>query len=76
MLTDSYCGSGVRVPQPFVAGAKNTPLNRIQGTAILGGNVQCLGRFDIWHYPAGGEPHTTLQSPPTQPFGQSISIAP
>jgi hypothetical protein len=76
VLTDSHCGGGVRVPQPFVAGTKNTPLNRTQGTAILGGNLQCLGRFDIWHYPAGGKPHTTLQSPPTQPFGQSISIAP
>jgi hypothetical protein len=76
VLTDSYCGNGVRVPQPFVAGAKNTPINRTQGTAILGGNLQCLSRFDIWHYPAGGDPHTTLQSPPTQPVGQSVSIAP
>lgn len=76
VLTDSQCGGGVRVPQPFVAGNKNTPLNRTQGTAILGGNLQCLSRFGIWNYPAGGNPHRTLQSPPAQPFGQSLSIAP
>lgn len=76
VLTDASCGGGVRVPQPFVVGAKNTPLNRTRGTAILGGNLQCLSLFDLWHYPAGGAPLSTLQSPPTQPFGQSVSIAP
>lgn len=76
VLKDRKCGSGVRVPQPFVVGAKNTPLNRTQGTIVVGGNLQCLNRFAFWHYPAGGMDTTQLQSPPAQPFGQSVSVAP
>ncbi|HEY2554742.1 MAG TPA: hypothetical protein VGI15_05780, partial [Candidatus Cybelea sp.] len=60
VLTDSHCGGGVRVPQPFVVGTQNTPLNRIRGRTVLGGNLQCLSRFDIWRYPAGGGQRTTL----------------
>jgi hypothetical protein len=76
VLKDASCDGGVRVPQPFVVGAKNTPLNQTQGTAIVGGNLQCLSLFNLWHYPAGGGPLSRLQSPPTQPFGESVSIAP
>jgi hypothetical protein len=76
ILKNRKCGGGVRVPQPFVVGRKNTPLNRVQGTTVLGGNVQCLSRFSSWHYPSGAGESAPLQSPPAQPFGQSLSIAP
>jgi hypothetical protein len=74
-LSDTSCSkSYISVPEPFVVGKKNTPANKLQGTAVVGGNDQCPGRFDFWQYPAGGNPKSSRISGPQQPEGQSVSI--
>lgn len=62
------------IVQPFIVGAKNTPLNRTQGTQVVGGNLLCSDAVDIWKYPAGGSPHSELESAPAYPVGESVSI--
>jgi len=54
---------------------KNTPSNKTQGKVVVGGNLWCTNRFDYWTYPAGGNPESSLKAAPTEPHGQSVSIA-
>jgi hypothetical protein len=65
---------------PFIVGKKNTPVNDKQGNANVGPNLWCVdagtGKVDYWHYPAGGLPYTDLGSPPANPYGAAVSIAP
>lgn len=70
ILTDNCNGKNAQVPQPFIV-----------GKTVVGGNLSCfnygsLSKFDYWAYPAGGNPTLSLQSPPTKPVGQSVSVAP
>jgi hypothetical protein len=56
------------VPQPFIT-----------GKTVIGGNLQCNNdgsqpKFDYWAYPGGGNPTRSLESPPAQPVGQSVSV--
>jgi hypothetical protein len=67
VLTDDCDGTDSDVPQPFIA-----------GKIVVGGNLRCSqygsgAKFDYWPYPAGGMPKSSLQSPPEQPEGQSVS---
>jgi hypothetical protein len=59
---------------PFIVGKKNTPLNREEGTTVLGPSLACRNQFYFWAYPAGGSPTKTLAYP-ALPDGQSVSIA-
>jgi hypothetical protein len=61
------------VVQPFVVGAKNTPVNDKEGSAVVGGNQLCgSGAYGFWHYPAGGSPFKEFDYVSN---GQSVSIA-
>jgi hypothetical protein len=74
-LTDNCNGDEADVFQPFIVGTKNTPSNKTQGKVVVGGNLWCTNRFDYWTYPAGGNPESSLKAAPTEPHGQSVSIA-
>jgi hypothetical protein len=75
-LSDT-CGvdGGVEVSAPFIVGAKNTPVNDKQGTALIGGNLACdgSGGLAFWHYPTGGTPYRSVGFAPA---GEAVSIAP
>ena len=73
-LTDTCNGVHAEVEQPFVVGNNNTPANRRQSNAIVGGNMACLSIFDYWSYPAGANPVKTI--PSYSSSNQSVSIAP
>jgi hypothetical protein len=80
-LSDNCYGPDAVVSEPFIVGEKNTPLNRKQGTTVVGGNYSCYeyegyGKFDYWPYDAGGLPKSTLKKSPAEAAGQSVSIAP
>ena len=78
-LDSSSCGSTGdldETPQPFIVGTANTPVNNYEGYAVVGGNLYCNNEVEIWAYPAGNEPLSTLRSAPAQPYGESVSIAP
>ena len=69
ILNDDCDGNQTDVPQPFIV-----------GKTVVGGNLRCtdygsMPKFDYWAYPAGGNPKSSLQSPPTSPHGESVSIA-
>ncbi len=64
----------VQVQQPFIVGRKNTPENYQESTVVVGGNLICYDEFYYWSYPAGGQPTSSLQSPPKRAQGQSVSI--
>jgi hypothetical protein len=79
ILSDDCSGSQPQFPQPFIVGTKNTPDNTTEGNTVVGGIICGNGtarEFDYWKYPAGGDPTFSLQSPPKQPMGESVSIAP
>jgi hypothetical protein len=80
LLSDDCNGNEAQVPQPFIVGTKNTPVNTTEGTTVAGANILCGNgsgfKFDYWKYPAGGNPTFSLQPPPTEPMGESVSIAP
>ena len=67
------------VVQPFIVGAKNTPLNKVQGKSVVGSNLWCVdggsGQVQCWNYPSGGESAWNLGSPPADPYGQAVSFA-
>ena len=68
VLTDDCGGTAPRIPQPFIF-----------GKTVVGGDLQCRYNgsgavFDYWKYPAGGNPKFSLQSPPGQPEGESVSV--
>lgn len=75
VLKDGCHGSDVDIVQPFVVGTANTPVNKKQGSVIIGGNLSCSHRFDYWSYPAGGDPIKSLKGAPQEPMGASVSIA-
>ena len=69
VLTDDCDGTSAQVAQPFIV-----------GKLVVGGNLRCSrygsgAKFDYWAYPAGGNPKSSLQSPPAQPEGQSVSVS-
>ncbi len=81
ILSDGCNGNEAQVPQPFIVGTKNTPVNTTEGNAVAGPNILCgsngsVPKFDYWKYPAGGNPTFSLQPAPKQPVGESVSIAP
>ena len=65
--------------QPFIVGSQNTPSNNQQGNAVVAGNNECFygsgDAFQYWSYPGGGTPTHTVFDGPTDPSGQSVSIA-
>jgi hypothetical protein len=67
----TYCYANIA--QPFVVGAKNTPLNRKQGTTVIGGNEGCDSLFGYWDYPAGGDPVKATFGP-SQVGGAAVSL--
>jgi hypothetical protein len=78
VLTDNGCPfDGASVTQPFIVGSQNTPVNRHQGAAVVGGNssIYCVYRFGYWKYPAGGNPDFALDDAPAISGGQAVSIA-
>jgi len=75
-LTDQNC-EGTYVLGPFVVGAKNTPVNDVEGTIVVGDDLSCNPtRVNYWAYPPGGEPQKTLHFGPSNPGYQAVSIAP
>lgn len=75
VLTDTCNDDDVGVTQPFIVGKENTPKNEVQGSLVVGGNLWCKHRLDIWRYPAGGNPIWSLKSAPAEPYGESVSIS-
>jgi hypothetical protein len=75
-LVDQNCSS-LLVLGPFAVGQKNTPLNDVQATTVVGVNGYCNPvHVDYWVYPAGGNPQKTLPFGPANPGYQAVSIAP
>lgn len=78
ILSDDCYGDYVDVVDPFIAGMKNTPVNRRQGSLLVGSNLWCTdqgyGRVGVWHYPSG-KPDFVLPSSPNEPYGEAVSIA-
>jgi len=79
----------VSIAQPFVVGKENTPINLVQGSAVVGGNIDCGDQtFGYWNYPEGGLPSKELSMPTvvrrsidampdkitTEYWGQAVSI--
>jgi len=66
------------VVQPFIVGAKNTPLNKKQSKSVIGSNLWCVDgsgpQLECWNYPAGGNSVWSLGSPPAEPYGQVVSF--
>ena len=81
MLKDRGCGE-VDVPQPFIVGPRNTPVNDEQGTVVVGGNNFCLQVSEqtvpvgYWHYARGGEPFKFGHPRQSAVSGDAVSIAP
>jgi hypothetical protein len=73
-LLDNCNGSQVDVVQPFIAGRKNTPVNKKQGGVVIGGNLSCANRVDAWKYPAGGQPIAVASPVPSYAYGQAVSV--
>lgn len=73
-LLDNCNGKQVDVVQPFIAGRKNTPVNKKQGGVVIGGNLSCANRVDAWKYPAGGQPIAVANPAPPYAYGQAVSV--
>jgi hypothetical protein len=73
-LEDNCNGSQVDVVQPFIAGRKNTPVNKKQGEVVIAGNLSCENRVDAWKYPAGGKPIAVASPVPSYAYGQAVSV--
>jgi hypothetical protein len=66
LLNDTCYRGLVDVLNPFVVGKKNTPVNKHQGSVVIGSNRLCqpsngLG-IEFWHYPQGGNPFKTYST--------------
>lgn len=61
--------------QPFIVGARNTPVNNRQGTSVVFSQEQCGDRLDYWAYPSGGTRIKMIHSAESA-TGESVSIAP
>lgn len=77
-VTADSCVSGpFDVVAPFIVGARNTPVNRVQGKVVIGGNqAYCKNSdngLDFWRYPAGGDPYKS-DSVDFFPSGQVVSL--
>jgi hypothetical protein len=72
-LTDTECMKGSvtynDVVQPYIGGA-NKPFG-----AIVGGNLYCDSRLNIWNSTRGGDPKRVISYPiaPLLSYGQTIS---
>ncbi|MGA2761001.1 MAG: hypothetical protein ABSF08_11850 [Candidatus Cybelea sp.] len=79
LLTATCYNNYADVVQPFIVGTKNTPANKHQGTIVVGSNLWCEdgssgGQAECWNYPSGGNPDSSLGSPPADPYGQAVSL--
>lgn len=78
MLAASCFGDEVYIsPPPFIIGKQNTPVNRAQGTGVVGFNFICgvnPSHFLAWAYPTGGSPVREIDIPSGS--GEAVSIAP
>jgi hypothetical protein len=73
-LKDSCDKNYADIPQPFIAGDRNTPVEKFEGTVVLGGNVLCSSRFAYWAYPVpSGKPIVVMKNAPAEPYGQGYS---
>jgi hypothetical protein len=73
-LTDTCDHHYTDIPQPFLAGSRNTPKLKYEATVLLGGNVLCTNRFGYWAYPVpSGKPIFVVKHAPAQPYGQGYS---
>ncbi len=73
-LTDTCDHHYADIPQPFLAGSRNTPNLKFEATVVLGGNVLCAKRFGYWAYPVpNGKPIVVMKDAPAQPYGQGYS---
>ena len=73
-LSDDCNGSYLDTPVPFVLGKRNTPVNRKQGSAVIGPNLWCQpGGINRWLYPKGGPPAKRLGSW-SAPYGAAVSL--
>jgi hypothetical protein len=80
ILTATCYNNYADVVQPFIVGTKNTPANKHQGTIVVGSNLWCPdggsgGQVECWIYPTGGNPDSSLGSPPAEPYGQAVSLS-
>jgi hypothetical protein len=64
------------VLQPFIVGAKNTPVNDTQGTTVVGVNAAYVEpRLQYWRYPRGAKPYRRAREDvPDASNGTSVSI--
>jgi hypothetical protein len=78
VLTDTCVDGESDLAIPFIAGSKNTPVNRKEGAMVVGTNYICLEygtpNVEFWSYPAGGDPISTMANPPNEPAYEAISI--
>jgi hypothetical protein len=73
-LTDTCDGDYSDIPQPFVIGGANTPINKKEGTVAVGGDLKCASHFAYWAYPwPSGNPIVVEKKAPAQPHGQSFT---
>ena len=70
-LKDAGCPD-TEARQVFIVGSNNTPINKKQGDAILGGNIYCYNDFDGWSYPSGGKDTWSLSL--RMSVGESVSL--
>jgi hypothetical protein len=74
VLTDTCDGDEADVPQPFLAGGRNTPTSKTQAFVVLGGNLDCTNQYDYWAYPTpNGNPIVSFDDGPKEPYGQGYS---
>ncbi len=65
-LLDPSCHAGTDVVVPDV-------VHRGPAIDVIGGNIACRKRFDLWSYPAGGNRKAALRGAPNEPFAESVS---
>ena len=73
-LTDTSCSNRNAMLLPFIVGASNTPINKQQGTAVVGINGACSS-LELWGYPGGGDPSKKLKQVEGHSYGEAVSIA-
>jgi hypothetical protein len=80
-FSDSCYSDYVDDVNPFYVGKGKgvniTPKSKAQGVSMVGPNLWCndagTSAVDYWAYPAGGSPSSKLSSPPSEPYGASVS---
>jgi hypothetical protein len=77
-----YKRCGTSIVQPFIVGLRNTPVNNIEATVVVGGNQACSEYSEratpltYWHYPKSGHAFKFVHPHPDGITGQSVSILP